>query len=193
MTEVAQEIEATAVVLVERAGLVVAEPSRAPMVVVHEDRAEVSHSVQRSEVSTRIERPAVHVTGGNQGPAGIPGPPGPAGGTTATAPAGEALGGQRAVYIAAGEARYASAADDSAAVVAGITTGAVADGDTATYQLSGAMTEPSWNWTPELPVFLGLSGQLTQTPPAAGAIVELGIALTPQTIVVRVQRPAFLA
>lgn len=193
MTEVAEQVESTAVVLTERGGLVVAEPSRAPALVVHQSRTDVSHRIERSEVSTRVERPSVQVSDGNQGPAGIQGPPGPAGGTTAATIAGEALGGHRAIYISAGEARYATAADDSAAVVAGITTGAAGVGDAVEYQLSGELTEPSWNWTPELPVFLGLNGQLTQTPPTAGAIVELGIALTPQTIIVRVQRPAFLA
>jgi len=43
----------------------------------------------------------------------------------------------------------------------------VAIGQSATVLAYGLLTESSWAWTPNVPLFLGADGLLTQTPPVA--------------------------
>ncbi|MCB4803507.1 hypothetical protein QO001_000852 [Methylobacterium brachiatum] len=107
------------------------------------------------------------------GPMGGDGPPGASaqGNRSETAiQAAVALGGHKVVRGTPEGAVYASAAilSDLGTVI-GVTTGAAAaDADVAVVS-SGAIDEPSWAWLPG-PVWLGLDGDLTQTPPA-GAFV----------------------
>ena len=113
----------------------------------------------------------------------------PPGATQAiTLVAGEALGGHRAVYVAGdGSARHASASlPATAAALAGITTGAATVGEAVAVQTAGRIVEPSWAWTPG-PVYLGASGLLTQTPPAMGAVKEIGVALAATELLIRIQ------
>jgi hypothetical protein len=102
--------------------------------------------------------------------------------------AGEALGGHRVVKIAA-TAEYASA-DDAAGCdqTLGVTTGAAAKGASVTVRTYGALTELTWTWTSG-PVYLGLAGQLTQTPPASGVVLQIGTAETATRIFVNPQIP----
>jgi hypothetical protein len=109
-------------------------------------------------------------------------------GVRSAAIAGADLGGHRAIHIDAGAALYAEPSIPSADRVAGITIGAAASGAIVNFQTSGEMVEPSWNWT-EGPIYLGPSGTLTQTPPAAGVSVELGIATAMNKIIVRIGPP----
>lgn len=55
---------------------------------------------------------------------------------------------------------------------------AALDGDPAVVIAQGNVTEPSWNWIPGEPIFLGRTGFMTQTPPskAAGDIFILQVA-----------------
>lgn len=77
-----------------------------------------------------------------------------------------------------GDAVYASNDTVQNAMVVGITANAANSGQVVTVKTSGILTDASWNWTKGL-VFLGTNGQLTQTPPTAGAIlVYVGRALT---------------
>lgn len=91
--------------------------------------------------------------------------------------AGEPLGGNRAVALSEdGKAIYADRADTSQAQkVLGITTGAIAEDATGKVQTSGEMTEPSWNWDVTKPVFLSTLGNLTQTGPTSGFLLQIGI------------------
>lgn len=113
------------------------------------------------------------VTVGEAGPAGADGVDG---GAEITKTATVALGGHRAVVPdAVGGVIYA----DSSTLthrdkVLGITTGAVSAGASATIRTYGELTEPSWAWTLDEPVFLGLTGLLTQTPPSSGFVQRVG-------------------
>lgn len=108
-----------------------------------------------------------------------------------TAIAGEAIGGHRAVVIdASGLAWYADRATaDNMLRIAGITQGAVILGDSAVITVKGKLVEPTWAWTPYLPIFLEHSGLLTQTPPTDGFQIVLGTALNPTTIFVNPSAP----
>lgn len=105
--------------------------------------------------------------------------------------AGQSLSGHRAVYISGGQAFYADYEQLTAALTVGITLQAAAAGDAVSILTEGEIDEVSWSWTPGQTIFLGSNGLLTQTPPAAGNVVEIGLALTPQRLFVRIQ-PAIL-
>jgi len=124
----------------------------------------------------------------SQGP---PGPPGPPGGTALQYPAGTALGGHRMVVLNdLGQAVYADSSNPAhASKVLGITTGASSQGDTATIQSGGELTESSWAWTLDQPVFLGTSGLLTQTQPATGFSLVVGFPLSTTTLFVNIGEP----
>lgn len=99
---------------------------------------------------------------------GIPGSSGSGGSTlTITGTAAQALSGHAAVYRRTdGLIDYASA-DDPACMFESIwvTLGAAMAGDDVTCVTFGEMSEPSWSWTPNSLIFLGLAGALTQTVP----------------------------
>lgn len=102
----------------------------------------------------------------------IPGPPGSSGGAPGnriqiTGTAAVPLSGHRAVYRRAdGLIEYASS-DNPAhiGVPIWVTTGAASASTTVTMVALGEIVEGSWTWTPG-PIFLGINGALTQTPPA---------------------------
>lgn len=104
-----------------------------------------------------------------QGPSGPPGPIGPAGGTTISAISDIAISGHRFVCAGLnGNVRYASNADETCInTVLGITIGAALAGDPLNLLRNGEIDEPSWNWLLDLPIYLGLNGFITQTPPTS--------------------------
>lgn len=113
---------------------------------------------------------------------GVPGPPGQTGapgGSQVELPTRAALSGHRAIAVDAdGYAIYASAADAvSVLAYAGVSLGAVTDGGSLSVRAHGELIEPSWAWTPGLPLFIGLNGALTQTAPA-GVQRQIGVALS---------------
>lgn len=131
-------------------------------------------------------------TGGKQGLRGPAGPVGPAGGTTIEKMAAMPLGGHRIVRSTGtnmadyADNRFADHGDD----ILGLTLEAAASGATVRIANGNEVTEPSWNWIPQQPIFLGENGVLTQTPPepdgTAAFIVEVGFAQAPTVVMVRV-------
>jgi hypothetical protein len=106
----------------------------------------------------------------------------------ATGTAASALSGHRAVTPAPdGSLGYAS--NDNAAHLHAplwITSGAASSGAQVEALMLGTMIEPSWSWTPG-PVYLGATGQLTQTPPAgpgAQFLAQVGTATSPTSLFV---------
>jgi hypothetical protein len=111
-----------------------------------------------------------------------------------TATAGEALGGHRFVVLNdSGEAIYATnQTANHAHKIFGMTTGAANLAATATIQRQGAITEPSWNWTLNSPIFLSTSGQMTQTPPATGFSLIVGFPLSATSMYIAIREPITL-
>ena len=97
-----------------------------------------------------------------------------------------ALGGHRAVRATSVGAVYADAYTLGVSALLGITIHAALVGTPVTIRASGELNEPSWAWV-DGPVYLGAQGQLTQTPPIAAAVVEIGVAVTTTTLLVRIQ------
>jgi hypothetical protein len=62
-------------------------------------------------------------------------------------------------------------------------------GTTINVATDDLVTENGWNWTPDLPVFLGNAGQLTQVVPVSGYILIVGFAQSATTLLVRPGSP----
>lgn len=105
-----------------------------------------------------------------------------------------ALGGHRVVKpTTSGKVGYADKATTAhAPVVLGITQGAAVDGDLIKVQYDGKMTESSWTWTVNVPIYCGASGVLTETVPTSGFVIQVGTSLSPTSILVNVRQPVVL-
>lgn len=105
------------------------------------------------------------------------------------------LSGHRAIRSdGTGQATYASNTDvgDGNAVL-GISTGSALAGATVDVQYAGSLIEPSWNWTPNAPVFCGANGVLTQAAPVTGFALIVGVAIAPTVLALGVKQPIFTA
>ena len=67
------------------------------------------------------------------------------------------------------------------------TTGAASMGTSVTIQTDGPMIEPSWAWDVDKLVWLGLNGYLTQIPPTAGYLVQIGIPSSATVLIIQPQ------
>lgn len=122
-----------------------------------------------------------------QGPPGPPGIPGPAGGQALQRTAGGALSALIAVYELDGSVYPLDAADaDHIDLLLGLTITAAAAGSPVNVQRSGAIDDAGWSWVPGR-VYLGAGGALTQTPPADGFDVLVGVATSPIRLVLHLQ------
>jgi hypothetical protein len=94
------------------------------------------------------------------------------------------ISGHRVVRATAdGKVGYASSANPGdAQLIIGISMNAAADGDTVNVHYIGPITEPSWAWAPNMPVYCGIDGALTQTPPTSGFILIIGAAISATAI-----------
>jgi hypothetical protein len=141
--------------------------------------------------------PTVVVTRGVPGLRGATGPkgdPGQSGASYLTYFADGALGGQRVVRAtSAGKVGYVDPGDPAQAHAAiGLTMGAAADGASINVQFSGEMSEPSWSWTANQPIFAGANGIPTQTPPATGFQAAIGVAISATAMVIQIKSPIVL-
>lgn len=163
---------------------VVRETKASPSVTLAPRSVDVTPAPDQEIVVSPSPRTVEVVSGGMQGPPGEDGTTG--GAMIVEKVAGETLGGHRMVRIVDGEAKYADATVEAHGNdVFGLTTQASGLGDMVQIVTFGEVTEPSWNWTPEEAVFLGVNGLLTQTPtPGAEFDLVVGFALTPTTLMI---------
>lgn len=103
------------------------------------------------------------------------------------------VGGHRAVRTQSdGRVLYANQTDTSKGFsVLGITLNSAIENGAVQVQRDGPITFSGWSWAPDLPVFLGLNGELTQTPPATGVLIVIGNAATPTSITIRIGAPLY--
>ena len=131
---------------------------------------------------------------GPQGVQGAQGIPGPAGATIISYPAASAIGGHRVVVLNADE--EVEYADNTTAAhankVIGLTTGAAIEGADVIIQSYGEMSEVSWSWTLDVPVWLGTNGLMTQTPPTSGFSLIIGFPVSATKLFVDLREPIFL-
>lgn len=126
---------------------------------------------------------------GKQGPPGPPGVAGLPGGSILTYYAAIDLSGNK--VIALNNVSKAVYADNTTKYsnILGISINAALTDDIVNIQTGGELVEPSWNWTPELPIYLGSLGNLTQIPPVSGAAVVVGFAISSNKIFIAIGAP----
>jgi hypothetical protein len=102
--------------------------------------------------------------------------------------AGTTLSGHIVVHPRASDGLLVAATADNLAhvnVPLWMTTGAALNGDAVDVLTFGDFVEPSWSWITGGPIYLGLHGEITQTPPSAPVslfLVQLGFATSPTSI-----------
>ncbi len=123
---------------------------------------------------------------GSNGASGIP---------IVTYTADGALGGHRVVR--ASGTNLVAYADSTnvlhANSIIGITTGAVDAEEPASVQYSGELTDGTWSWVPDMPIFCGTNGLLTQTPPTTGFSLVLAVAVSSSTIFIAIKQSIILS
>jgi hypothetical protein len=72
----------------------------------------------------------------------------------------------------------------SLASLIGVSINAASNGQMVTVQQKGILQDPSWNWTPNQPIFVGSMGILTNTPPTSIATRQVGVALSATAILI---------
>lgn len=135
---------------------------------------------------------------GPQGPKGDKGDAGDSN-TVVTMTAGSALGGHRIVAQSPTNNNtviYADASNSAHAnLVFGMTLNAASSGGSVEVAVCGEFTEPTWNWTLGLPIFLSVDGTLTQTVPTSSVAdfsLVVGFPITPTKLFVNIREPIFL-
>lgn len=135
---------------------------------------------------------------GAAGPMGPQGPQGPAGtGTNVDVflPTNSPIGGYRVIVSdASGYALHADYTNlNHASCILGVSTTAVTDNSTLTIRSSGFLEEATWNWTLYQPIYLGVDGVLTQTPPASGFIQIVANVITPTKLLINIKDPIVIS
>jgi hypothetical protein len=97
---------------------------------------------------------------------------------------GENISAYRCVYLNDdNEAMILDVEDvENSTAFAGVTKRAQVTGEINDIQFLGYMTNSSWNFTANLPVFLGANGIVTQTIPTTGFTLRLGFAATSTSV-----------
>jgi hypothetical protein len=108
-------------------------------------------------------------------------------------PAGEDLGQGKIVAVSGNT--FVLADNDVIAhvnAIVGITLSATLTGNTAQVLQIGKVTNNTWSWTPDQPLFVGSNGDMTQTPPATGFVQVVGVAVTATEINFEIKTPVVL-
>lgn len=147
-----------------------------------------------SELSLVGDSEVLVVDMGTTGPQGPPGEAGAAG-SVLTKTASAAIGGHRVVVASGADGVLVADPSDATHIhrVIGITEGAAVLGDGIDVRFAGEMTEGSWSWTPDAPIYAGAAGVLTQTPPSGAWLRIVAVAITATRIVVGLREPVRLS
>lgn len=107
--------------------------------------------------------------------------------------AANSLSALRVVVLANNQLTYAdSSLPEHAFKVVGLLPAAVVAGATVQVLTDGSISDSSWNWNPERPIFLGANGQLTQTAPETGFLLQVATAATSTQIDFEIQEAILL-
>lgn len=136
------------------------------------------------------------VTGGRQGPAGVAGPQGPVGDVSYTYQAAVDIDAFKMVaHDAAGQLVLATNNNlIQATRVYGIATAAALTGVVTNVRMFGQVTNPAWNWTADMPIYLGEAGVLTQSVPAGAGrfLLLVGYPISATSMFIRPLPPIVL-
>ena len=174
---VIREIDTSSTVLVESNNSIIVVKENPTIVTV-----ESTNSVLLDSIATAV------VTSGAQG---VQGPPGESTNTVSYISA-IPIGGNRVVATNnQGQLVYPDTLSDTN-VILGISTHAANIGELVEVQMVGSMTEPSWNWIPQEPLFISANGLLIQTPPTTGLSQVIAYAVLSNKIFIDKQQPILL-
>jgi hypothetical protein len=154
-------------------------------------------SVQATVVTTSTEAVVVNTTEpvhkvivsdlGVKGDAGIQGIQGP-GTTDTTVSAGESINGHRVVTRVLGNIYHADKDTLShQSQVLGLSTHSGVASTDVNVLTMGYIVEPSWNWTPDKPLFLGSGGLLTEVPPTTGFLLQVAQSISQTEVWVNIK------
>ena len=145
------------------------------------------------DVVVELVQPTFDVTveTGGIGPQGMPGE------TVLNYTAGSDISGHKCVVMGPdSKALYASCSDVSHGNrILGITQNAAVSGDNLVVRKYGEITEPSWNWETDKLIYLGVNGDLVQTPvthPISLFTIILGYPITATKMFVNISTPIIL-
>lgn len=104
------------------------------------------------------------------------------------------ISGHKAVAAYFNHSVIQASSDDTSIAnsVLGISVNAAIDAAPVTVISSGEIIEPTWNWIPDMPIFVGRDGKLTQTPPSEGFQLIIAVATSQQSIAVGIKQPIIL-
>lgn len=111
--------------------------------------------------------------------------------TNVILPTNSAIGGTRAIATKDQFACYADGNDITLTAI-GISVGAVSSGSPVEVQTFGKMLITGAGFTQNNFVFVGLNGVLTQSPVNTGFLQKVGVAHTPEILLIDVSQPIFL-
>ena len=106
---------------------------------------------------------------------------------------GESISALKAVYAINGRAFIASS--DNTSIndrMLGVVMEAGNIGYLGKVQVSGEMEDASWNWGNGA-IYLGINGNLTQTPPIIGFNCQVGVAISPTKMIVGIKNSVLIA
>lgn len=110
--------------------------------------------------------------------------------STLTLTASTNISGYTAVATSNGQAVTASSSQP--APVVGIATGGALAGSPLTVQYEGPISDTSWEWTFNQPIFIATNGVLTQTAPTAGYSQIIGYPINATSLLIDIQAPITL-
>lgn len=71
--------------------------------------------------------------------------------------------------------------------IMGMSVSSGSEGSTIFIQTGGTILNGNWSWNENSPLWLGNNGDITQTPPETGFLMQIGIALSPSKIILEIQ------
>lgn len=169
-------------VLISQTDLETVVVERDTSITVQDTKTQTVTLEQVGSIVTEQEIREHVVSGGVQGPPGIPG----ASTQFEYHLAGATLGGNRAVTLnSAGYLVYPDVSQPNSWCL-GVTKHSAVPGELVQVQILGTYMEPGWNWVVGDPVFLGINGVLTQVVPTIGQFIVVGTAITPTGIFINI-------
>jgi hypothetical protein len=103
------------------------------------------------------------------------------------------VSGERVVRLTAnGTVEYASNEPGGYQNSAGLTKHSAIEGQPVQIASFGDYEFNGWNWTPLLPIFLGVDGFITQTPPTSGVSLQVATAISATKIFIKIGEPIIL-
>lgn len=81
---------------------------------------------------------------------------------------------------------------DHAYSIVGMSISSGSDGSVIFVQSGGVITDESWFWTENLPLWLNVNGEMIQTAPTSGFLIQVGIPIATNKVLIEIQEAILL-